>query len=75
MKAKDIKPGDVFVGEGGVQMKVTEANKTRAFKVSLAGHPNSWAIMVSWKGRGTDVSLYHPNEDVGEPLRRAKEVT
>ena len=75
MRANEIKPGDVFRVEGGVPMTVKETKKTSAFKVELEGHPKSAAIMVTWKGPKGDWSLFHPNEDVGDPVRRAKEKT
>lgn len=71
MKAKDIQVGDKFKDDGEAYWTVSAVRPTSGFKMALEGHPNKPAIMVTWKGSKGDWTLYHPDEDVGEPVKRA----
>lgn len=73
MKARNIQPGDVVIDAAGNRCKVVSANATRAFKMALEGENDAFAIMVVWRTRARDFTLYHPEEDVGEVIRRTME--
>lgn len=70
MKAKEVKKGDVFADEDGKRFTVIEAKQTRAFRMSLAGHKEAYAIMISYRP-GREWTLAHPEEDIGTPVRQA----
>lgn len=71
MKAKEVREGDVFADGDGKRFTVIEAKPTRAFKMSLEGNPDAYAIMISYRP-SREWTLAHPEEDIGEPVRRAK---
>jgi hypothetical protein len=72
VKAKDIKPGDVFPDAVGVLWTVASADRAPAFKLSLEGHPDMAAIMVTYRGGQGDWTLYHPEQEVDEPIQRSR---
>lgn len=73
MQAKNIQAGDVVIDAAGNRCKVESKTTSSSMKASLEGEDDDFAVMVVWKNRTRDYNLFHPEEDVGEVIRRTME--